>query len=902
MTTWKRLFHLGDVDDVVDWEIRHHLEERADELMAARGLTRDEALREAGRAFGDVGRVRDAMRVESRGRVRRVQLTSGLRGISQDLRLTVRRVRMRPAFTLVAIVMLGLGIGANAAVFTVLEAALLERPAYPEPERLVMIDLVAPGDDGGGAMPWSYPKFDLVRTALRALDPVAGYSPSMVTLTGAGDARRLGIEYVSPSYFALLGVEAERGRVFGAGEERVGEAGVILLGEGLWRSDFGAEPGIVGRTVTIDGAALEVIGIVPSTFRGLSGSAEAWIPFAGIATIRGPRRLQLASAHWLYAIGRLRPGITLHQARADAALAAAAMREAFPSRGDWDPRQMALEPMMTARVNPVTRLAVGAVSIGAALLLLIACANISGLLLVRASARRGELALRGALGASRWRLVRESLVESMLLALAGGAAGLALALIGQRVIAGSVRYALDTSGSRELQFLDPGALAVDGSVIVAGILAALVMGLAFGVVPATAAARARLTAALHGTGRGAVRDSGAGAGILRLVLVGGQLALTLVLLSGAALMAASFARLSGVDVGFTNRDVLALTFDRGAGHEASATVAFEQTMLERIAALPGVQHAAVAPCAPLTTPCEIAAVQRIDDAPPGSGEHAQTIAYAVSDDYFTALGIPMRLGRGFGAEHGPAAPPVVVISETAARRWFAGQSALGHRLAISHELTQQQPAVVIGVVADVQYDALEAPMANAIYMSRRQAPAPYGTLLVGTAGDPLRVLDAVRREVSQMDREAPLYGVTTLSAIERAASGRTRVVLLLLATFAALGLLLAATGLYGTVSYAVLARTREMGVRMALGASARDVLSLVMRTPVVAAAAGALAGALGAIALTRYVRELLFGVSATEPRLLGAAALVMLAVALAAAFVPARRALRVDPASSLRAE
>ena len=902
MKRWKRLFHLGGVDDVVDWEIDHHLEERADELMESRGLDRADALREARRAFGDIRGVRDAMRTESRGRARRVRITSGLRGLSQDVRLAVRRLRTRPAFTLVAILVLGLGIGANAAVFTVLEAALLQRPPYAEPERLVMIDLVSPDGESGAPMPWSYPKFDFVRAQLRSVDPVAGYSPGMLTLTGAGDARRLAVEYVSPSYFPLLGIDPVRGRVFGEREERIGDAGVVLLGEALWRFGFGADPAIVGRTVTLDGAALEVIGIIPSRFHGLSGGAEAWIPFAGIATIRGPRRLELPSAHWLHAVARLRPGVTLEQARVDASLAAAAMRESFPPRGDWDPREIGLEPMMSARVNPVTRLAVSAVSIGAALLLLIACANISALLLVRASARRGELALRGALGASRWRLVRESLVESMLLALAGGAFGLGLAFVGRRMVAGAVRYALDTSGTRELQFLDPGALAVDGSVILAGIVAALALGLAFGLVPALAAARARLSAALQGTGRGAVRDASSRAGFARVVLVGGQLALTLVLLSGAALMGASFTRLSGLEAGFANRDVLALTFDRGTRHDAAEARAFEQAMLERIAALPGVQGAAVAPCAPLTAPCEIAAVQHIDDAPPRDEASARTIAYAVSDDYFRTLGVPLRDGRTFDAAHGPGAPPAVVISESAARRWFPGVSAVGHRIAISHELTQHQPAVVIGVVADVQYDAPEAPMVPAVYMSRRQASAPYGTLFVGTAGDPLRLLDAVRGEVSRMDRDAPLYGVTTLSAIERAATGRTRVVLLLLASFAALGLLLSVTGLYGIVSYAVLARTREMGVRIALGASGRDVLRLVLRTPIVAATAGAAAGIAGALALARYVRELLFGVSATDPRVLGAAALAMLLVALAAAIVPARRALRVDPAQALRSE
>ena len=903
MSKWKRLFHLGGTDDVVEWEIDHHLEERADELMATRGLDRAEALREARRAFGDLSSVREEMRSESRSRARRVGLANAARGMTQDVRLAVRRLRARPVFALVAILVLGLGIGANAAVFSVLEAALLQRPPYPEPERLVMIDLISPTGEVGSPMPWSYPKFDLMRGEVRAFDPVAGYSPGMLTLTGAGEARRLGVEYVSPSYFELLGIDALRGRLFGAGEERIGDAGVVLIGEGLWRSSFGADPAVIGRTVTLDGARLAVAGVVPSRFRGLSGSAELWVPFAGIATLRGPRRLQLPSAHWLYAVGRLRPEITVAQARTDATMAAAAMRESFPSRGDWDPREIGIEPLIDARVNPVTRLAVGAVAIGAALLLLIACANISGLMLVRASARRGELAVRGALGASRWRLVRESLVESLLLALAGCALGIVLAVVGQRLVAGAVRHALDTEGSRALQYLDPGALAVDGSVILAGVVAALAMGLMFGLVPAIAAARTRLTGALHGAGRGAVGSMSRRAGVGRILLVGGQLALTLVLLSGTALLAASFARLSAVTIGFTNGDVVALSFDRGTRQTPEASRDFELALLDRLASLPGVRSAAVAPCAPLTRPCEIAGVRSIDGTAVGTdAEHGSTIAYAISDDYFETLGIPLRYGRAFTSEHGPSAPPVVVLSETAALAWFPGRSALGHRIAVTHTLSEEQDAVVIGVVADVQYDALEAPMMPAVYMSRRQAPAPSGTLFIDAGGNPGPLIDAIREEIARADPDAPLYGITTLSSLERAATGRTRAVLMLLGAFAALGLVLSVTGLYGIVSYAVLARSREMGVRIALGATARDVMRLVMRVPVTIAAVGALAGIVAAVALTRHVRALLFGVSATDPRILGAAALAMMLVALAAALVPARRALRVDPAQALRSE
>jgi predicted permease len=916
MRRWKRLFHLSGVEDQIDWEIRHHLQERVDDLVA-RGLTPAEAEREARRAFGDLSRVRAEMRSESRGRTRRTRARLGVHGLGQDIRQAARRLRNRPGFTLVAILVLGLGIGANTAVFTVLEAALLARPPYPQPERLVMVDLLAStgaaaaADATRGAgigasgepMPWSYPKFDLARRHFRALESVAGYWPSTLTLTGSGQARRIGVEFVSPSYFDVLGVRPTRGRAFGDAEDGTDGGAVVLLAEGFWRASFGADAAVVGRTITLDGAALEVIGVIPAGFGGLSGSADVWVPFAGITAIRGPRRLRLPSAHWINVVARLRPGVTLEAARQDAVAASGALVEAFPPREDWEPRAIGIEPLLAARVNPVTRLAISVVSLAAALLLLIACANVAGLLLVRASARRTELAVRAALGAGRGRLVRESLIETALLALAGGVFGALLALSGRHLIATAVRYALDTSGTRQLQFLDPGALAVDGSVLAVGLLVAVGTTLGFGLLPALVAARPSITAGLHGGGRGGEGRVPDRSGMVRGALVAGQLALTLVLLCGTGLMAASLARLSAITIGFENRNVLSVSFARGLNTTPEQDAQFDRSLLERAGALPGVRAAAIAPCPPLTAPCEIAGVRQIDDTPlPPDAENAAAIAYGVSDDYFRALGIPVRSGATFDAEHGPGAPPVVVISESAAERFFPGRSAIGRRIAITHFVTEERPAIVIGIVADVQYDALEAPMMPTVYLSRRQAPSSYGALFLHTSGDPSALMDAVRREFAGLDPDVPLTDVAMLSDLHGIATARTRTVLGLLASFALLGLLLSATGLYGIVSYAVVRRTREMGVRIALGAPTRAVLGLVMRSSAVLTATGAAAGLLAALALTRYAHDLLFGVSTFDPLVLGGAVLVMFAVGAVAAWVPARRALRVNPASALRAE
>ena len=914
MPRWKRLFHLRGVDDQIEWEIRHHLAERVDQLMAG-GLTRQAAEREAGRAFGDLARVRAAMRAETRGRVQRVRVRLGLRGLAQDIRQAGRRLRTRPGFAFVAILILGLGIGANTAIFTVVEAALLKRPPYPEPERLVVVDLLADPDADESTvagtidigrlrrMPWSYPKFDHARTSFRALQHVAGFWPSTLTLTGSGRARRIGAEFVSPSYFELLGVRPIRGRTFGVAEEAATGAPVVLLAEAFWRASFGADPDLLGRTITLDGSAFEVVGVLPAAFRGLSGSADAWVPFGGITTSRGPRRLRLENAYWIHGVARLRPGVTLDAARQDAAAAAVTLLDAFPPTESWMPRAIGIEPLLDARVNPVTRLAILVVSLGAALLLLIACANVASLLLVRASARRTELAVRAALGAGRARLVRESLIETALLALAGGMLGIVLALAGQRLIATAVGYALDTSGTRQLQFLDPAALTVDGGVMAVGLVAALVTSLMFGLLPAVTAARSGIAAGLHGDGRGSVGRAPDRTGMARGMLVAGQLALTLVLLCGTGLMAASLARLSDVSVGFEHRDVLTVGIERGANTTPEQDAQFDRALLERLSSLPDVRAAAMGVCAPLTTLCELNGVRQVDDTPlPEDAENATVVAYAVSDDYFRTLGISLRAGSAFGPEHRRGGPPVVVISESTAERFFPGRSAIGGRIAITHSATEDSPAVVIGVVADVQYDDLEAPMMPAVYLSRRQAPSSYGTLFLRAAGDPLALLDAVRGEVASLAPDTPLTNIATLSELHGVATARTRTVLGLLAAFSVLGLVLSATGLYGVVSYAVVQRTREMGVRMALGASTGSVLRLVLRSPLVLTAAGACAGVLAALLLTRYVRELLFGVSAANPVVLVGAAVAMIVVGAVATWVPARRALRVDPARALRVE
>lgn len=827
-----------------------------------------------------------------------------MRGWGHDLRFAARRLGRTPGFTAITLTMLALGIGANTALFSALDAALRGSAPYPEADRLVVLDLTM-SEDGRlppDTLPWSWPRYAFVRERLSSFDRVAAYSVRDLTLTRPGDARRVGVEVVSPGYFEVLGTSPLLGRAFTRSEEPPAPGDVAILGHALWTARFGSDPDVIGRSVTVEDQAFVVVGVMPAGFRGLTGRGELWVPISAASTLLNPRLLEAVSLHWFRAIGRLRPGATPLGAGPELDAVGAAMTEALSDPSDGGALGIAAVPFRQARVNPVTRLALGAALAGGLLLLTIACANVASLLLARATARRADLAVRAALGASRVRLVREQLLQGLLLAMGGGALGLGLAFLGEGAVARGARYALDTSGTRSLQYLDPAALGMNGTTLVVGLLLALATGLASAILPLRVAARPDLVADLRSGPRGVLARIAPAGEAGRALLVTAQLALTLVLLAGAGLIGASYAGLAGVDVGFTRDAVLTLRFERRTHAAGDEGRAFEEALLGRVGSLHGVLAAAIAPCPPLAGPCEVTALRHLDDGAPAEDVPVEAIiTNAVTAGYFATLGVPLIAGGTFEVGLDTDDPPVAIVNETAARALFGG-SALGHRIAVTHGLTAERPAQVVGVVADVRDGGLEGEPRPAIYFSRRQTTPWYGTLFVAVEGDPYALVDAVRREARALDPELPLTDVSTLGDARAAATARTRIVLGLLLAFAALGVLLSAVGIYGVVSYAVQRRTREMGLRLALGAPALGLIRSVVGRPALLASLGSLAGLAGAMALTRRLQGLLYGIEPWDPRVMGGATVLLIGIATAAAWIPARRTLRVDPVETLRGE
>ena len=904
MSHSRRLFHLDPFSrrlarqEMRD-ELAFHLEERVAQLTS-RGLSpeaaRAEAIRRLGRTYADAEhRLGDSAELKER----RLDVRERLREFADDIRYAFRGLAARPGFTAIAVLTLGIGIGANTAIYSAVDALLLRSLPFPEPGRL--FDIVQTSRDDGAA-PWSHPKYKFFRDNQRSYATLAAHSSSQTILTGA-DPERVGVEEVTAQYLATLGVPVARGRDFppeidaGAGARRV-----ALISDALWQRRFNADPGVVGKSLSLNNQPWEIIGVLPPGFRGLSGRAEALLNLSARAAeeLSEPWSLEFSL------IGRLKDGVTGPQAIAEAQLIGPRIYEAFPMQAGTlttsttpDRWTAAARPLDTIRVGSGLRSSLLVLFGAVALVLLIACVNLANLLVARAVARKREIAVRLALGARRGRLVRLLVTESLVLALLGGVASLVVAVAGTRILS-----SMNPQETLRVQGLGGGigaigfeAIRIDASALAFTFVVTVAVGLLFGLAPALGATRPSLVGDLKEGSSGA--GAGRRVGVSRRALVVAEVALALVLLAGSGLMIRSLGNLLDVDPGFDGRNVLTLRLSVPPGVLAPDSMpGFYEQLQAEIGGIPGVERVAIADCPPLNNGCN-GTIMTFADRPRSSTGNAMVGVHWVSPNWFGTMRVPLKRGRMFGDNDRLGSPKVVIINEAAARQYFPGEDPIGKRVGV-YQGGFHTGAEIIGIVGDVRYGTIDSTARPDTYISYGQARLSRMMIFVRATGNPSALAPAVRAVVRRVAPHAPVFDVRSMSVRVATASAQTRFSAVLLGLFATVALSLAVMGIYGVLSFAVAQRTGEIGIRMALGAERGSVVALVLRDAAVLALVGLTIGLLVALALTRVLRTMLFEVTTTDPLTYVAMASVLAVAVLAASWIPARRAARVDPVIALR--
>jgi len=884
MNWFRQIFTRRNAYDDLSREIQEHLREQIDELVAG-GMSNADATAAARREFGNV------TLAEERGR--EVWRWPSIEDFLMDIGFGLRMLRKNPGFSAAAVIVLALGIGANTALFSVVNGVLLRPLPYPNPEQLVMLRESKPNFATGSV---SYPNFLDWKKDNRTFASMAAMRGSgSFVLTGRGEAEQVNSTFVSPGFFEQLGVNPEMGRTFAADDDRMGSELTVMISAGFWKRKFGSAPTALGQSLTLDGNDYTIVGVVPATFDllGTLRSTEVYVP---LGQWNNPLLMSRAAGLGIGGIGRLKPGVSIEQARADMERVTQNLAAAYPdSDKGIGAAVLPFRARMLGNVQPFLVVLFGAVGF----VLLIACVNVANLLLARASARGHEFAIRAALGAGQQRIVRQLLTESTLVAVIGGGLGVLLAAWGTQAALRILPVTLPRAAE----------VGVDGRALIFAAAISLLAGFAFGLAPALKTARRDLQETVKEGGRGA---SGTRHGA-QSVLVAAEIALTMVLLIGAGLMIRTLGALWKVNPGFDADRVLSFGFSPPPSMMNASPDALRaefRAVHDEFQAAPGVDAVSFSLGAvPLSADDEW--LFWIDGQPKPASENDMNwaIDYIVGADYLRVMGIPLERGRFFSAQDDERGPRVAVVDEILASNFFAGQDPIGKRL---HLDSTGETVEIVGVVGHVNQWGLDSDGTEALraqmYTPYMQLPDTYmaqagsGIGMVVRSERPETVFESIRRTNEQMSSQRVVYGAQTMNEIIASSLAQRRFSMLLLGVFAALALLLSSVGIFSVVSYITAQRTQEIGVRVALGAQRADVLRMILREGAKMTLAGAAIGVAAAFALTRLMAKLLFGVSATDPVTFVAVPVILVLVALAACYIPARRAARVDPLVALRYE
>ncbi|HKQ79777.1 MAG TPA: ABC transporter permease [Blastocatellia bacterium] len=875
---WRNLFHKTRKAQELTEEIDAYLEMLID-LKIKEGLNSEDARRAALIELGGLEQVKES--------VREVKMGYQLETLWQDLRYALRMLLKRRVMTLIATITLALGIGANTAIFSVVNVVLLNAVPYYDPQRLLWVTEGHPGQKSDGSWIRHYLAW---QAQSQAFEHLVAFERGGLDLTGRGAPERLECLEVTTNVFPALGLAPQVGRAFTPEEDRPEAARVALLGHAFWRQRFGGDPGVIGQELTLGGQSRTVIGVMPPRSRTLIGrsleAVDVWLPLA----IDAQQELTSRNVRFLSVVGRLKPGFMPEQAQAEANLILRRFAEANPGIQPTEARATLLGEALVGNLRRGLLALFGAVT----LVLLIACANVANLLLGRAALRQKEMAIRAAMGAGRLRLVRQMLTESLLLSLLGGATGLLLAVWGVK--------ALVAGAPPELHQIRESS--VDGAALGFTFLASLLTGLVAGLLPALQSSQIDLNEALkEGARKGAILRR-RWPGLISPALLIGEVALTLVALTGAGLLVNSYLRVLAVEPGYYPKNLLSLLVRRDQAQyppDSPQAKAFNQEILTRVKSIPGVKAAAITMGAgvPLTGTGGKTVLTIEGRAPAHAADRPVVQDSSVSPDFFRAMGMQLRAGRSFTEQDDDKAPRVVIINETMARRHFPNENPIGQHLRFENDVSE-----IVGVVADLKRLGLETEALPEMYRPFAQLDIDPGVifLAVRTTGAPLDLVPALRQQIYELGVKEPISRVMAVEQLVAESLAPRRFQMLLFGVFAAVALLLAAVGVYGVISYSVSRRTREIGIRMALGARRRDVLWLIVRQGMTLALAGVSIGLAGALGVMRALKGLLFELSVTDPLTFALTAALMLGVTFLACYAPARRATKVDPITALRSE